>query len=69
MEELVPEWIKFREDDYDDEDDLLQAMIEFQTRKGELNVVDKEWHSVCILKKVQKKRKWHTLSIRYREMF
>ena len=42
LEELVFEWINFREDNYDDEDDLLQAMIEFQRRKEELKVVDKE---------------------------
>ena len=48
--------MKFRDDDYDDEDDLLQAMIELQRRKKEVNVVDKEWHLVCMLRKVQKRK-------------
>ena len=29
LEELVSDYIKFREDDYEDEDDLLQMMLEF----------------------------------------
>ena len=36
LEELVSEWMKFLEDDYENEDDLLQAMIELQRRKEEL---------------------------------
>ena len=39
------EYIRFREDDFEDKDDLLQAMIEFQRRKEELNINEKEWHS------------------------
>ena len=52
----MSEWIKFREDDYDNDNDLLQAMIEFQRRKEELNVVNKEWHSAWMLMKVQKRK-------------
>ena len=33
---------KFREDDYEDEDDHLQVMLEFQRRKEELKVEEKE---------------------------
>ena len=29
LEELVSDYIKFREDDYEDEYDLLQVMLEF----------------------------------------
>ena len=38
LEELVSEYIKFRVEDYEDEDDLLQVMLEFQRRKEELKV-------------------------------
>ena len=31
-------------------------MIEIQKRKEELKVVEKEWHAVWMLKKVQKRR-------------
>ena len=47
--------MKFRDDDYDDEDDLLQGMIELHWGKEELNIVDKEWHLVWMFRKVQKK--------------
>ena len=53
---LVLEYIKFKDDDYENEYDLLQAMIEFQRRKEELSVNEKEWHSVWILKKFQKRK-------------
>ena len=42
LEQLVSEWLKFNDDDYDDKDDLLQAMKELWKRKEELNLVDKE---------------------------
>ena len=47
----------FWEDDYDDEDVLLQTMIELQRRKEDLKVVEKEWHAVWMLNKVQKRRR------------
>ena len=50
------EYIKFRDDDFDNEDDLLQAMVEFRRRKEELSIGEEEWHSVWILKKVHKRR-------------
>ena len=52
----MSELMKFRDDDYDDENDLLQAMIELQRRNEELKVVEKEGHTVWMLKKVQKRR-------------
>ena len=33
LEKVVLEWIEFREDDYDHENDVLQAIIEFQRQK------------------------------------
>ena len=38
----MSEYIRFGEDDFEDEDDLLQAMIEFQRGKEELSVNEKE---------------------------
>ena len=48
--------MKFREYDFDNEGDLLQTIIEFQRRKEELNVFEKEWHCVWMLLKVQKRK-------------
>ena len=42
----MSDWMKFNENDFDDEDDFIQAMEEIQMRKDELNVIDKEWFSV-----------------------
>ena len=39
---LVSDWMKFRDDYFDDEDDLIQAMAEIQMRKAKLKVIDKE---------------------------
>ena len=52
----MSDYIKFRDDDFDNKDDLLQAMVEFQRRKKELSINEKEWQSVWMLKKVQKRR-------------
>ena len=52
----LSDYIRFREDDYEDEDDLLQVMLKFQRRKEELEVGCKEWHTVWMLMKVQKRK-------------
>ena len=56
IEELVLDWIKFNENDYDDEGDFLYAMEEKERRKEDLKVIEKEWHAVWMLKKAQKRR-------------
>ena len=55
-EELISKCMSFRDDDFDDKDDLLQVMVEIERRKEELKVLDKEWHMVWMLRKVQKTR-------------
>ena len=56
IEELVLDWIKFNENDYDDEGDLLHAMEEIERRKDDLRITEKERHTVWMLKKSQKRR-------------
>ena len=41
IEELMSDYIKFREDDFVNEDDLLQVMVEFYRRKEELDISEK----------------------------
>ena len=48
----MSEYIRFGEDDFEDEDDLLQVMIDFQRRKEELSVNEKERHCFWVLNKV-----------------
>ena len=52
IEELVIKWMNFRDDDFDDENNLLQAMLEIQRRKDNIEVLDREWYMVSMLKKV-----------------
>ena len=33
IKELIVKWMNFRDNDFDDEDDLLQAMVEIQREK------------------------------------
>ena len=40
LEELVIEYIRLREDDHHDEDDLLKVILEFKGKKAELNVLE-----------------------------
>ena len=56
VSDLLPTTTSHRYDDDDKEDDLLQAMFKFYRRKEELSINEKEWHSVWILKKDQKRR-------------
>ena len=69
LEELVSDWLKFRGDDFDDEDDFIQAMEEIQMRRTELKVVDAEWFSVWMLQEAQKGREYSNSFIRILGMF
>ena len=42
----MTDYIPFREDNYDDENNLLQAMLELKRKKDDFNVNKKKWHSV-----------------------
>ena len=48
--------MNFKDDDFDDDNDLLQVMTEIQRRKEELMVLNREWYTVWMLRKVQKRR-------------
>ena len=69
LEELVTDYIKFREDDYEDDDDLLQVMLEFQRRKEELRIAEKEWCAVWMLMKVEKRKGMEHSNTKHLEMF
>ena len=56
LEELVSDCLKFRGNDFDDEDDFIQAMEKIQMRRYELKVIDSEWFSVWMLQEAQKRK-------------
>ena len=50
------DWIKFKEDDYEDEGDFLHAIEEQQRRKKNMKIIEEEQNAVWTLKKVLKRR-------------
>ena len=55
IEELVLDWIGFRDDDYEVEGDFYMLWKSFQRRKEDLKMTDREWNAVWMLKKVKKR--------------
>ena len=56
LEELVTDWMNFKANEYEDEDEYLLAMERLYARKEEKKVKDKEWFSTW-MKIETKKRK------------
>lgn len=54
VEECVQDWIEFKEDQYEEEEELLLAMEEINKRKEELKITEMEWFSVWMLGRVKK---------------
>ena len=48
---------KFREDHFEDDDELMLAMSELRQRRVELEMTFDEFHTVWMLQKLKKRRK------------
>ena len=48
--------IECRKDQFEEVEVYLLAMEEINQRREELKVLDKEWHAVCMLIKIQKRK-------------
>jgi len=57
VEEAIEDLFKFREDYYEDDDELMLAMSELRQRRVELEMTLNEFHTVWMLQKLKKKRK------------
>ena len=57
VEEAVKEIMKFREDYYEEDDDLIMAMREMNQRRKDLKITFEEFISVWMLEKIKKERK------------
>ncbi len=57
VEEAIEDLIKFREDQYEDDDELMLAMKELRQRREELKMTFDEFHSVWMLQKLKKRKK------------
>ena len=49
VEDCVKDWLEFKEDQFEEEDDLLLAMRELNQRRIDLEISKEEWFSVWML--------------------
>ena len=57
MEDVIEDYFKFREDQYEDDDELILAMSELRQRRIDLKMSFDEFDSVWMLEKMRKRRK------------
>ena len=57
VEEAIEDLFRFREDQYEDDDELMLAMSELRQRRVELDMTFDEFHTVWMLQKLKKRRK------------
>ena len=63
VEEAIEDLLKFREDQYEDDDELMLAMKELRQRRVELKMTFDEFDSVWMLEKMKKQRKMENFEI------
>ena len=56
LEELMTDWMNFKANEYEDEDEYLFAMEKFIARKEEKKVKDKEWNSIWMMVETKKRK-------------
>ena len=56
LEELMTDWMNFKANEYEDEDEYLLAMERLIARKEETKVKDKEWNSIWIMVETKKRK-------------
>ena len=64
VEDAIEDLFKFREDNYEDDDELMLAMKELIQRRVDLKMTFDEFHSIWMLQKMKKRKKWRTLRFR-----
>ena len=60
VEECVQNWLEFKEDQFEDKEELLFAMEEIDRRRKELKITENEWFSVWMLGRVKKRKRMET---------
>ena len=56
VEELIMEWMNFRANDYEEEDDFLLEIEKLHNKKSRYGVNDKEWFSVWMMIETRKRK-------------
>ena len=63
VEEAIEDLLKFIEDQYEDDDELILVIKELRQRRVELKMIFDEFHSVWMLEKMKKQRKMENFEI------
>ena len=63
VEDVIEDYLKFREDQYEDDDELILAMKELRQRHIELKMSFDEFDSVWMLEKMRKRRKMENFEL------
>ena len=63
VEEVIEDLFKFREDQYEDDDELMLAMKELRQRRVELKMTFDKFHSVWMLQKLKKRKRMENFEI------
>ena len=63
VEEAIEDLFQFREDQYEDDDELMLAMSELRQRRVELRMTFNEFHLVWMLQKLKKRRKMENFEL------
>ena len=56
LKELMKDWMNFKANEYEDEDEYLFAMEKLIARKEEKKVKDKEWNSIWMMVETKKRK-------------
>ena len=63
VEEAIEDLFKFREDNYDDDDELMLAMSELRKRRVDLEISFDEFHMVWMLQKLKKRKRMENFEL------
>ena len=63
VEEAIEDLFKFREDQFEDDDELMLAMSELRKRRVDLEITFDEFHTVWMLQKLKKRRKMENFEL------
>ena len=57
IEDFMEDWLKFRDDQYDDDGELLLGMRELNQRRRELKMTEDKWVAVWMLSIIKKRKR------------
>ena len=63
VEEAIDDLFKFREDNFDDDDEVMLAMCEIRKRRVDLEMTFDEFHTVWMLQKLKKRKKMENFEL------